>query len=107
MASRTSAHYLQFGASPRASIHMIEGARALAFPARAQYVLPEDVTDMAPDVLRHRLVLTYEAHAAGLTADALVLKVMQHIQCARQAARKPCPRRGGILTRSCAGSSGR
>jgi MoxR-like ATPase len=73
------ANYLQFGASPRASIHLIEGARALAFLRGRQYMLPEDVTDMAPDVLRHRLVLTYEAHAAGLTPDALVLKVMQHI----------------------------
>ena len=73
------ARYLQFGASPRASIHMIEGARALAFLRGRQYVLPEDVTDMAPDVLRHRLVLAYEAHADGLTSDALVLKVMQHI----------------------------
>ena len=73
------ARYLQFGASPRASIHMIEGARALAFLRGRQYALPEDVTDMAPDVLRHRLVLAYEAHADGLTSDALVLKVMQHI----------------------------
>jgi MoxR-like ATPase len=73
------ARYLQFGASPRASIHMIESARALAFLRGRQYVLPEDVTDMAPDVLRHRLVLAYEAHADGLTSDALVLKVMQHI----------------------------
>lgn len=73
------AEYVQFGASPRASIHLIEGARALAFLRGRQYMLPEDVTDMAPDVLRHRLVLTYEAHAAGLTPDALVLKVMQHI----------------------------
>jgi MoxR-like ATPase len=73
------ARYLQFGASPRASIHMIEGARALAFLRGREYVLPEDVTDMAPDVLRHRLVLAYEAHADGLTADAIVLKVMQHI----------------------------
>ena len=73
------ARYLQFGASPRASIHMIEGARALAFLRGRQYVLPEDVTDMAPDVLRHRLVLAYEAHADGLNPDALVLKVMQHI----------------------------
>jgi MoxR-like ATPase len=73
------ARYLQFGASPRASIHMIEGARALAFLRGRPYVLPEDVTDVAPDVLRHRLVLAYEAHADGLTADAIVLKVMQHI----------------------------
>src|SRR5205085_306231 len=53
--------YLTFGASPRASIALIEGARALAFLRGRTYVLPEDVTDLAPDVLRHRLVLSYEA----------------------------------------------
>src|SRR5437016_6247516 len=74
------ARYISFGASPRASIHMIEGARALAFLRGRDYVLPEDVTDMAPDVLRHRLVLAYEAHADGLTPDALVHRVMQHIR---------------------------
>ena len=55
-ASRTSAKYITFGASPRATIHLIEGARALAFLRGRDYVLPEDVTDLAPDVLRHRLV---------------------------------------------------
>ena len=71
--------YISYGASPRASIHLIEGARALAFLRGRDYVLPEDVTDMAPDVLRHRLVLAYEAFAEGLTADHLVHRVMQHI----------------------------
>jgi MoxR-like ATPase len=59
---------------------MIEGARALAFLRGRDYVLPEDVTDMAPDVLRHRLVLAYEAHAEGMTADSIVHRVMQHIR---------------------------
>lgn len=72
--------YLSFGASPRASIHMIEAARALAFLRGRDYVLPEDVMDMAPDVLRHRLVLAYEAHAEGLTADALLTRVMKHVR---------------------------
>ena len=69
-ASPTSRKYLTFGASPRATIHLIEGARALAFLRGRDYVLPEDVTDLAPDVLRHRLVLSYEALADGLTPDA-------------------------------------
>ncbi len=73
------APYLTFGASPRASIHLIEGARALAFLRGRDYVLPEDVVDIAPDVLRHRLVLSYEALANGLTADELVDRVMQKI----------------------------
>ena len=72
------ARFLTYGASPRASINLIEGARALAFLRGRPYVLPEDVTDIAPDVLRHRLVLSYEALAEGQTADALVRRVMQH-----------------------------
>jgi MoxR-like ATPase len=73
------AKYLSFGASPRASIHLIEGARALAFLRGRDYVLPEDVTDMAPDVLRHRLVLTYEALADGMSPDRIIERVMQHV----------------------------
>ncbi len=71
--------YLSYGASPRASIHLIEGARALAYLRGREYVLPEDVTDMMPDVLRHRLVLTYEALAESLTADELIRRIMAQI----------------------------
>jgi len=73
------AKYVSFGASPRASIHLIEAARALAFLRGRDYVLPEDVTDLAPDVLRHRLVLTYEALAEALSPDELIQRVMQHV----------------------------
>ena len=73
------AKYVTFGASPRASIHLIEGARALAFLRGRDYVLPDDVSDLAPDVLRHRLVLSYEALADGLTPDQLVFRIMQRI----------------------------
>ena len=73
------AKFISFGASPRASIHLIEGARALAFLRGRGYVLPEDVTDLVADVFRHRIVLTYEALAEGITADQLVQRVMQHI----------------------------
>ena len=73
------AKYVSFGASPRASIHLIEGARALAFLRGRTYVLPEDVTDLVPDVFRHRLVLTYDALAEGMTADQLIHRIMQHI----------------------------
>jgi MoxR-like ATPase len=74
------AKYVSFGASPRASINLIEGARALAFLRGRTYVLPEDVTDLVPDVFRHRLVLTYEALAEGITADQLIHRIMQHVQ---------------------------
>jgi MoxR-like ATPase len=68
--------YLTYGASPRASISLIEGARALAFLRGRDYALPQDVTDLVPDVLRHRLVLSYEALAEGLTADDAIGKIM-------------------------------
>jgi MoxR-like ATPase len=73
------AKYLSFGASPRASINLIEGARALAFLRGRTYVLPADVTDLVPDVFRHRLVLTYEALAEATTADQLIHRIMQHL----------------------------
>ncbi len=73
------AKYLAFGASPRAPIHLIEGARALAYLRGRTYALPGDVTDLVPDVFRHRPVLTYEALAAGMTADTLILRIMQRI----------------------------
>jgi len=71
--------YLTYGASPRATIHLIEGGRALAYLRGRTYVLPEDIADLAPDVLRHRLVLTYEALAEGLTPDQLILRIMQRV----------------------------
>src|SRR2546426_2626811 len=72
--------YISFGASPRGSMHLIEAARALAFLRGRDYLLPEDVADLAPDVLRHRLVLTYEALADGKTPDDLILEVMRHVR---------------------------
>jgi MoxR-like ATPase len=71
--------FLTFGASPRASISLVEGARALAFLRGRRYALPEDVADIAPDVLRHRLVLSYEALAEGLSADRIVQRIMQAV----------------------------
>ncbi|HEX6721447.1 MAG TPA: MoxR family ATPase [Burkholderiaceae bacterium] len=71
--------YLTYGGSPRASISMVEGARALAFLRGRNYVLPEDLTDLAVDTLRHRLVLSYEALAEGLSADDVVARVMAKI----------------------------
>ena len=73
------ARYLSFGVSPRAPIHLIEGARALAFLRGRSYVLPQDVIDLVADVFRHRMVLTYEALAESVTADALVQRVLKHI----------------------------
>ncbi len=73
------APYLSFGASPRASIHLIEGARALARLRGRGYVLPEDIADLAPDVLRHRLVLSYEALADEVSADGVIAQLMERL----------------------------
>ena len=67
---------LSFGASPRATIGLIEGAKALAMMRGRAYALPEDMSDLAADVLRHRLVLSYEALSEGLSADQIVLRLM-------------------------------
>jgi MoxR-like ATPase len=73
------AKYLTFGASPRATIGLIEGARALAFMRGRSYALPEDMTGLVGDVMRHRLVLSYEALADGLNADQVIARVMKKI----------------------------
>ena len=71
--------YISYGASPRASINLILTARALAFLRGRAYALPSDVADMAPDVMRHRLVLSYEALSDGITADAVVRKILETV----------------------------
>ena len=73
------AKYLTFGASPRATIGLIEGARALAFMRGRGYALPEDMTVLVGDVMRHRLVLSYEALAEGLNADAVIDRILKKI----------------------------
>jgi MoxR-like ATPase len=70
------ARYVEFGASPRASIHLYRCARITALLAGRDHVLPEDVKAMAKPVLRHRLVLSYQAEADGISADAVVGRVL-------------------------------
>jgi MoxR-like ATPase len=72
-------HYIMFGASPRASINLILTARALAFVRGRDYALPGDVRDMAFDVLRHRLVLSYEALSDNLGGDDLLRQIVDRI----------------------------
>ena len=72
-------HYIMFGASPRASINLILTARALAFVRGRQYVLPQDVLDMALDVIRHRIVLSYEALSDNVTGDDILAKILDRI----------------------------
>lgn len=70
---------ITFGASPRATIGLVEGARALAMLRGRNYALPEDMIDLVPDVLRHRVVLSYEGLSEGLTSDALIGRIMKQI----------------------------
>ncbi|MDZ4103167.1 MAG: MoxR family ATPase [Hydrogenophaga sp.] len=73
------ARFITFGASPRATIGLVEGARALAMLRGRSYALPEDMTDLVPDVLRHRVVLSYEGLSEGLSSDSLIARIMKHI----------------------------
>jgi MoxR-like ATPase len=72
-------HYIMFGASPRASINLILTGRALAFVRGRDYALPQDVSDMVLDVMRHRLVLTYEALSDNVTSDEILKKILDRI----------------------------
>lgn len=71
--------YILYGASPRASINLILTARALAFVRGRDYALPQDVLDMALDVMRHRLVLSYEALSDNVTSDDLLKRIFDRI----------------------------
>ena len=73
------ARFVTYGVSPRASIYMVLAAQALALVRGRQYVLPEDVRAMAPDVLRHRLVLSYEALSDDVSADHVVDAILRRV----------------------------
>jgi MoxR-like ATPase len=76
---------IDYGASPRASLGLVAGARALALLRGRDYVLPQDIVDVAPDVLRHRLVLSYEALADGVSIDDLLTKLIATVPAPRLA----------------------
>ena len=71
---------IAFGGSPRASISLAQAARAHAFLRGRNYVVPEDVRALAPDVLRHRVVLTFEAEAESVTTDDVVSRVLEAVR---------------------------
>jgi MoxR-like ATPase len=77
--SKDLQRYITYGASPRASINLILTARALAFARGRDYALPQDVLDMTLDVLRHRLVLSFEALSDNVTADDLLKTLIERI----------------------------
>jgi MoxR-like ATPase len=70
------AGFINYGASPRATIGLVEGARALALLRGRTYALPEDMVDLVPDVLRHRVVLSYEALSEGLDSETLIDRIV-------------------------------
>jgi MoxR-like ATPase len=76
---RDHGRLILYGASPRATIGLIEAGRALAYLRGRDYALPGDVVDIAPDVLRHRVVPSYEALAEGISADKLVADIMRGV----------------------------
>jgi MoxR-like ATPase len=82
---RDVAPYLTYGASPRATIGLVECARALAFLRGRNYALPEDMVDIAPDVLRHRLSLSYQALSEGINSDVLIQRIMKHLPAPERA----------------------
>ena len=70
---------IQFGASPRATIALIRSAKAQAFLEGRGYVTPHDVKSTAPDVMRHRLIISYEAEAEELKAEDLVKRILERL----------------------------
>jgi MoxR-like ATPase len=72
-------HFIQFGGSPRATIFLTLAARAWALLQGRGYVTPEDVKAIGPDVLRHRIILTYEAEAQGITTDAIIRQIFHAV----------------------------
>ncbi|GAB2588791.1 MoxR-like ATPase [Paractinoplanes abujensis] len=82
------AQLIQYGASPRASLGIVRATRALALLRGRDYALPQDVQDIAPDILRHRLVLSYDALADDVPADHIVARIMQSVPLPSVAARQ-------------------
>jgi MoxR-like ATPase len=73
------ADYIQFGASPRASIHLNLAAKVMAYLEGRDYVLPEDIKEMTPDVLNHRIILTYEAEADNISTLQIIQTILSSV----------------------------
>ncbi len=80
---KDEARYIQFGASPRASINLNLAAKVLAYLDDRDYVLPEDIKEIAPDVLSHRIILNYEAEADGITTLQMVDMILRRVAIGR------------------------
>jgi MoxR-like ATPase len=71
---------IEFGVSPRATIYLLKAAKANAFLSGRGYVVPDDVKLLAPDVLRHRLILTFEAQAEAITTDVIIQQILKRVE---------------------------
>ncbi len=80
---RDEARYIQYGVSPRASIHLNLAAKALAYFDQRDYVLPEDIKEVAPDVFNHRIILNYEAEADGITTLQVIDSILRKVAIGR------------------------
>jgi MoxR-like ATPase len=89
------AQWVSYGASPRASLGLVAAARALALTRGRDYVLPQDVLDIAVDVLSHRMVLSYDAIADGIPASHAVQRVLQAVPLPQVAPRQHSQHPGG------------
>ena len=74
------AELIAFGASPRATLYLARAAKAMALLRGRGFVIPEDIKEIAPDVLRHRVVPTYEAEAEEVSADSLVARLLDRVE---------------------------
>ena len=72
--------YIRYGASPRASIYLFESARAHAFLKRRGFIIPEDVKALVYDILRHRIILSYEAEAEGITTEDVIKEILETVE---------------------------
>ena len=72
--------YIRYGASPRASIYLFETARAHAFLKRRGFIIPEDVKALVYDILRHRIILSYEAEAEGITTEDVIKEILETVE---------------------------
>ena len=71
---------ISFGASPRASIYLAEASKSYAFLSGRGYVTPEDIKNIAMDVLRHRIILTYEAEAENITTEDIIKRILLEVE---------------------------
>ena len=77
---KNESNYISFGASPRASINLVLASKANAFFQNRDYVTPEDVKEIAYDVLNHRIILNYEAEAEGIKTKEIIASILNKIE---------------------------